>query len=142
MQSPKKPVTGAIIVSTSIHQEVDFKTSPQRIYEALLDSKEFSVFSGGAPAEIQREPGGAFSCFGGNIVGRNIELVPNRRIVQAWRVGVWPEGVYSIVKFELQGQGSGAKLILDHSGFPEESRDHLDGGWPKMYWEPLQKYLG
>jgi activator of HSP90 ATPase len=123
----------SITVSSSIHQEVDFETNPQRIYEALLDSKQFSAFTGGAPAEINGEAGGAFSFFGGAIVGRNIDLAPNRRIVQAWRVGMWPEGVYSLVKFELEKRGSGVRVILDHSSFPEEHREHLNSGWDRMY---------
>jgi activator of HSP90 ATPase len=69
---------------TSIHQEVNFKASPARMYEALLDAKQFSEFTRDR-AEIQRQPGGSFQLFGGRIVGRNIELVPNQRIVQAWR---------------------------------------------------------
>jgi activator of HSP90 ATPase len=125
----------------SIHQEADFKASPQRVYEALLDAKEFSAFSG-LPAEIRREAGGDFSCFGGHIVGRNVELVPNQRIVQAWRVVTWPEGAYSIAKFELKAQGSGTRLILDHVGFPEGLKDHLASGWKEHYWERLQKYFG
>ena len=76
------------------------------------------------------------------ISGRNIELKPNARIVQAWRAGNWPEGVYSVVRFELTGEGAATTLTLDQSGFPEEQREHLDGGWRKMYWEPLQKHLG
>jgi activator of HSP90 ATPase len=62
--------------SITIHQEIDFKASPQRLYEALLDSKQFTAFSG-RPADINREVGGAFSLFGGHIVGRNEEVVPN-----------------------------------------------------------------
>src|SRR6516225_5213730 len=71
--------------SIALHQEVDFKAAPARIYEALLDGKQFSAFSG-APATINREPGGTFSLFGGHIIGRNIELASNQRIIQAWRV--------------------------------------------------------
>jgi activator of HSP90 ATPase len=50
--------------------------------------------------------GGAFTLFGGYITGRHVELVPNDRIVQAWRTGGWAPGVYSIAKFELVEQGS------------------------------------
>jgi activator of HSP90 ATPase len=133
-------------MASAIQQEVIFKAIPKRVYDALLDSKQFSEFSGGAPAEISPDPGGAFSCFGGIITGRNIELVPNRRIVQAWRVKMWPEGLYSIVKFELRQQGSETHLVMDHVGFPQEMRAHLNGeepsgGWPRQYWEPLKKYL-
>ena len=132
-------------MTNAIQQEIVFKASPKRVYDALLDSKQFSEFTG-APAEINREPGGAFSCFGGVITGRNIELLPNQRIVQAWRVAMWPEGLYSIVKFELQPQGSETRLVIDHVGFPQQMRAHLngeeaDGGWHRQYWEPLKKYL-
>src|SRR5215813_444342 len=75
--------------SITIHQEIEFSATPQQVYEALLGSKKFTEFSG-RPAEINREVGGAFSLFKGHIIGRNLELVPNQRIVQAWRVVTWP----------------------------------------------------
>jgi activator of HSP90 ATPase len=126
--------------SITIHQEVDFNASPQRIYEALLDAKQFAAFSGRA-AKINREVGGAFSLFDGHIAGRNVELVPNKRIVQAWRTVDWPEGTYSIARFELKAQGSGTHLVFDHIGFPEGLRDHLAEGWEGHYWSLLKKYL-
>jgi activator of HSP90 ATPase len=126
--------------SITIHQEVDFTASPQRVYEALLDAKQFTAFSG-RPAEINREAGGAFSLFGGHIIGRNVELVPNQRIVQAWRVVTWPEGVYSIARFDLKARGSGTRLVFDHIGFPEGLHDHLADGWQSNYWALLKKYF-
>ena len=132
-------------MSTPIHQEVTIPASADRVYAALTESAQFAEVTGGAPAKIDAVEGGAFSCFGGAIEGRNIELVPGRRIVQAWRVCVgaakWDDGVYSIVKFELEDAGDSTKLILDQDGFPEDTREHLEGGWHKMYWEPLAKYL-
>src|SRR5258706_4874375 len=100
--------TGVEGLLTYLHQEVDIKASRQRIYDALLDSKQFAAFSG-MPAEINREPGGTFSMFGGLIIGRNVELVPKERIVQAWRPAHWEAGVYSLVKFELKEWGSQTK---------------------------------
>jgi uncharacterized protein YndB with AHSA1/START domain len=128
-------------MSEPILQEIVIKASPERVYAALTDSKQFSAFTGGAPAEINGAAGGAFSCFGGKIVGRNIELVANQRVVQAWRAGNWPDGLYSIVRFELARQGADTKLVFDHVGFPPDQRPHLEGGWNMMYWEPLKKYL-
>jgi activator of HSP90 ATPase len=127
-------------MSKPIHQEVDFKASPQQVYAALTDAKRFSAFSG-LPSLIDCQGGGAFKCFGGQITGRFIELTPNQRIVQTWHVAMWPDGVDSTVKFQLKEQGSGTRIILDHSDLPEENREHLDAGWPRMYWEPLKKYL-
>ena len=125
---------------TTIHQEVDFTATPTRIYEMLLDAKQFSACTQDT-AEIQPQPGGAFKLFGGRIEGRNVELVPNQRIVQAWRPADWPAGVYSVVKFELVPRGSGTRIILDHAGFTQEKWEGLREGWTIHYWNPLRKYL-
>jgi activator of HSP90 ATPase len=131
----------------TIHQEIDFTVSPQRIYEALLDSKEFSGFAAVAgefsakSAQIDRVPGGAFSLFEGHIIGRIVDLVPNQRVIQAWRVVDWPAGIYSIVRFELVPNGSGTHLIFDQTGFPVKLRDRLAAGWQSHYWDLLKKYL-
>lgn len=125
---------------TSLHQDVDFKASPQRIYEALLDAKQFAAMTG-MSAEIDPKAGGAFSTFGGLIVGRNIELIPNQRIVQAWRPTHWDPGVYSLVKFELKPQDSETRIVLDHTGFPEGDFESLNSGWKPRYWDPLRKFV-
>ena len=132
----------AITITKAIHQEEDFKARPQQIYDALLDAKQFSAFSGGRSAEIHGEVGGTFSLFAGHIVGLNVELVANHRIVQAWRVVTWPEGVYSIAAFELQEQGAGTRVLFSHTGFPPNLAEHLASGWQENYWKPLRKYVG
>lgn len=96
---------------------------------------------GNSPTNISRDLGGPFTLFRGHIIGRHVELVPGQRIVQAWRVVTWDPSVYSIVKFELNAQGSGTKLVFDHTGFPVGLAKHLADGWKDHYWEPLQKYL-
>ena len=83
----------------------------------------------------------AFNLYGGGVEGRNIELVENERIVQAWRGADWPAGHYSIVTFEFKPQDSGTVLVLNHTGFPGGAGDHLQAGWHKMYWEPLKAWL-
>jgi activator of HSP90 ATPase len=134
----------------TIHQEIDFKANRKRVYSALTNTKEFNKviqFSaagmslGNAPIDMSPAVGGTFSVFGGHIIGRHIELVADQRIVQAWRVVDWKPGVYSIALFQLNDQGSGARLIFDHTGFPQGQGQHLAEGWTSNYWEPLQKYL-
>jgi activator of HSP90 ATPase len=137
----------------SIHQEPVFKASPARVYEALTNTAQFdkvsklsaAMQSGMAPAtkptQIDPAPGGAFSLFGGYVTGRNIELVPNKRIVQAWRPMTWAPGIYSIAKFELASDDSGTKIIFDHTGFPPGTGQHLAEGWHENYWNPLVLFL-
>jgi activator of HSP90 ATPase len=132
----------------TIHQEVEFNVNPAKLYEALLGSKQFSECtskSGGgfsaASAKIDNTVGGEFAVFDGHIIGRILELVPNQRIVEAWRVADWPAGEYSIAKFELRAKGSGTQLIFDHKGFPENLKEHLALGWQQHYWDALSKYF-
>lgn len=146
------PMQNDKISSTAetIHHERDFKASPKRVYSALTESNQFNkviqlsaagMSSGNAPIEISNEEGGKFSLFGGHIVGRHIELVPDKRIVQAWRVVDWKPGTYSIAIFQLNEQDAGTRLVFDHTGFPQGLAEHLAEGWRSNYWEPLQKYL-
>jgi activator of HSP90 ATPase len=136
-QIPSAPPNDA---RTALHQEVAINAAPPRIYEALLDAKQFAAFSG-LPAEIDPKAGGAFTMFGGQIVGRNVELTPNTRIVQAWRPAHWDASVYSIVRFDLKPQGPGTLVVLEHYGFPQGEYEHLYSGWISHYWDPLKKFL-
>ncbi len=125
----------------AIHQEISINASPKAVFEALMNEKEHSTFTG-KPADINREAGGSFSCHDGMVHGRNIEITPNERIVQAWRVGPWPEGVYSVIKLDFNSEGENqTRIVLDHTGYPEEAHDHLAEGWHNMYWNPLKAYL-
>jgi len=136
----------------AIHQEPTFKASRKRVYEALTDAKQFdqvsrmseamqSMAKETKPAEMRSEAGGAFSLFGGYVNGRQLELVPDQRIVQAWRSEGWKPGEYSIVRFVFTDEGSGTKIIFDHRGFPPSTAEHLAEGWKANYWTPLEKYL-
>jgi activator of HSP90 ATPase len=137
----------------AIHQEPVIKASPKRVYEALTETAQFDKVIelsgvmksmqnlGNRPTQISREVGGAFTLFGGYVTGRHVELVPGRRIVQAWRAGSWDPGVYSIAKFELMEQGFATKIVFDHTGFPKGAAEHLASGWKEHYWEPLAKLL-
>jgi activator of HSP90 ATPase len=129
-------------MSYKIHQEVIINASPQQVYSILIETEEFSKINGGVPTEISPDAGGTFSCFGGMIVGRNIELVTNKRIVQAWRVKTWEPGVFSIAKFQLNNEDGKTKIEFDHVGFPESEYEHLNSGWYSNYWDPIKKFLG
>jgi uncharacterized protein YndB with AHSA1/START domain len=116
----------------SIHQEVTIDASPAAVYAVLTSSTDFTKMTGGRAAEIATEVGGALSMFGGDIRGRVVELVPGKRVVQAWRSQAWPDGVYSIVRFELNAEGNGTRLVFDQAGYPDGAEKMLEGGWHQM----------
>jgi activator of HSP90 ATPase len=138
----------------AIHQERSFKAGRQRVYDALTVQGQFDnviQLSGvmkasvmakmQTPTKLSSHAGGDFVLFGGYIVGRQIELVPNELIVQAWRELHWARGLYSIARFELIDQGGSTKLVFDHTGFPKGEAGHLAAGWQEHYWDPLSTFL-
>ncbi|MDQ0483899.1 SRPBCC family protein [Guptibacillus hwajinpoensis] len=127
-------------MGNTIHTELTFHTTPERLYTTLMNSDEFTDATG-AHAKIDACAGGAFSLFGGEIEGMTVELVPNERIVQAWRANNWNAGEFSIVRFVLKADGDQTLLVFDHIGFPEEYEEDLKGGWEEHYWSRLRGYL-
>ena len=144
--------SGISHTAAAIHQEPDFAASAARIYAALLDPRQFDrivALSGvmqamhlrSASSRISPHVGGAFALFGGYITGRQLELVRDRRIVQAWRAASWSEGIYSVARFELQAHDASCRIVFDHTGIPSDEAKSLAEGWPSHYWEPLRKLL-
>jgi len=136
------------VKSIIIRQVVYFGVAPHQLYRALLSSEQFSASTKKSfdmftvsSAKIDAREGGTFSVFDGHIIGRILELVPDKRIVEAWRVVDWPQGVYSIARFDLEPKETGTQLNFAHIGFPEGLKEHLADGWQLHYWDALKKYF-
>jgi len=115
--------------------------SARDIYNAWLDSLAHSEMTGGQ-ANISSEPGAAFSTWDGYISGRNLELVPGERIVQAWRTTKFDEDHEdSIVTITLEDRDDGALLTLSHSNVPDTHLGYEQGGWHTHYFEPMVAYF-
>jgi activator of HSP90 ATPase len=124
----------------TIHHDVTFAASPARVYRALMNSAEHAEYTG-LPAHIGDAEGETFSLFGGRVIGRHLELVPDQRIVQAWRATHWPDGLYTIVRITLHPEGDQTRLVLDHDAVPDTVAAHVDRHWKTRYWEALTCYL-
>jgi len=122
----------------TIRQSVTFKASPHEVYEALMDSKKHSEFTG-SEVQMNRNVGSEFSVYGGDIHGINLDLVPNQKIVQSWRYSDWPESHYSKATFSLKEVPSGTRLTFSQTGVPEEFYDDISQGWHDYYWEPMKE---
>jgi len=139
----------------AIHQEVMLRTPAQRVYRTLITASLFNRVVqasaamnssmkqklGAVPTQIDARPGGAFVLFGGYISGFNLELVPDVRLVQAWRSAGWKPGEYSIARFVLEPRGASTRVVFDHTGFPSEEAVPLAEGWQGNYWTPMVKVL-
>ena len=125
----------------TIKQKVKFKASPKTVYDLLADSREHSAFTR-HKATIGKQIGDPFSAYAGYIKGINVDLVPGKRIVQAWRASDFPEGIFSMATFNLKKTRDGnCELELIHRGVPKQLIPGLEKGWRKYYWERMKTYL-
>jgi len=124
----------------TIRQSVTIKASPHEVYEALIDSQKHARFTGGS-AKISRKLGGKFTAYDGYSEGTNLELVPDKKIVQTWRASDWPEGHYSRTTYTLTKVEGGTRLTFTQSGVPEDQYEDVSQGWKEYYWAPMKDML-
>ena len=126
---------------TIIKQRVSLPAAPEEVYEAFMDAKKHSEFTG-SKATSNPKVGGKFTAWDGYISGKNLGLEKGKRILQEWVTTEWPKG-YPPSKLELtlKRVKSGTELVMIHSSVPEEQADDLAEGWNEFYWKPLKEYF-
>ena len=126
----------------TIRQTVTLPGPPEAVYRALMTTKGHAAFTG-APARISPRVGGTFTAWDGYIHGKNLKLVPGKRIEQTWRPSEegWPSDHFSTVTFVLAKSPEGTRLTFTHAKVPAEHVAHLSSGWKESYWDPLRAYL-
>lgn len=129
------------IETKTIKQNVLFKAEPHEVYEALMDEKKHSKFTK-ARAHIEKKVGGKFYTYDKYIIGTNLDLIEDKKIVQSWHGSDWPQGHYSKATFLLKKTKEGTKLTFTQTGVPKERYADIKEGWEEHYWAPMKEMLG
>ena len=117
-----------------------FNVPPETIYEAWLGSETHSNMTGGK-ATASHLSGAEFSAWDDYITGKNIELVPNKKIVQSWRTTDFKSGdADSKISLFFEQLNEGTKLTLVHEDLPKGQPDY-EQGWKDHYFEPMKLYF-
>ena len=123
-----------------LKQAVMFDASSHEVFELLMDSKKHAAFTGDS-AKISRKSGSSFSAYGGYIEGKNIEIVPDKKIVQSWRASDWEEGHFSKATFEFKELKGKTKMTFTQENIPASQFASIKQGWIDFYWNPMKDYL-
>jgi len=127
--------------TTTIEQTEFIRAKPAEVYEAYVDPKKHSAFTG---SEATGEPkeGGKFSAWDGYISGKFLKLEKGKRVVQEWVTTEWPEGYgASVVELSFLEKGDGTEIRMVHSKVPAEQAKSYERGWIDFYWKPMKKYF-
>jgi uncharacterized protein YndB with AHSA1/START domain len=121
-----------------IAKSYQIAASPSTVWRALTDAETIDDWGGG-PVVMRPEAGTSFSLWDGDIHGTNVQVVPERCLVQEWYYGDWP--VASIVTFSLTPDTDGTLLELQHRRIPDDEVDDIDAGWDDYYVGAMKEYL-
>jgi activator of HSP90 ATPase len=125
----------------TIEQSVKFPCSPEVLFEMYMNSAKHSAATG-ARAQLTRREGGHFKAFDGVLSGRNLLIVPNHLVVQAWRSTAFKsDDPDSILVLEFSKVSGGTKVHMVHVNVPSQDHQGVSKGWPKFYWRPWKAYL-
>jgi activator of HSP90 ATPase len=128
------------IKTDNIFQVIEFESSVSEVYNALTDSNLLGKLTGMA-ASMETREGGAFHAWDNRCHGYMLYLKKETRIVQAWRHNDFPEGMYSIVTFDLEVTETGSRVSFNHTGVPEDASGWLTDTWRRDFWEPITEHL-
>ena len=110
------------------------EAAPEEVYTALTNAATIELWTGDH-AEMKPEVGTEFSMWDGSIVGKILELVEGKLIVQQWYFGdTSPE---SIVTIKLHPDKDACSLELRHTNIPDADFDDITAGWMDVYMASL-----
>jgi activator of HSP90 ATPase len=124
----------------TIKQTYLINATPDAVWRTLVDPEMIEGWGGG-PAKMDDKVGTKFSLWGGEIYGKNKEVIKNKKLVQEWwdNASKWEKP--SEVTFEIYEEKDGVRLEFIQENVPDENVKDIDDGWRQFYLGPLKNYL-
>jgi activator of HSP90 ATPase len=121
-----------------IKKVYNISTTIDHVWRALVDSDTIDEWGGG-PSKMDSKVGTEFELWNGDIYGKNIEVVKEKKLVQEWFGGDWAKP--SIVTFNLKKDKNETILKLEQINVPEEEFKDIEEGWDEYYLGPMKLML-
>ncbi|HEX2968822.1 MAG TPA: SRPBCC domain-containing protein [Bacteroidales bacterium] len=113
-------------------------TEPSDVYAALTNPYTIELWSG-YPAVMSTEPGSEFSLWEGDITGKNIEFIPDRKVVQEWYFGDQKEK--SIVTITIMPENGNSIVKVEQSNIPDADFNDIAEGWREYYMGAIMSFF-
>jgi len=137
--------TGAVVNTTTVTDNEEFRTTAEEAYKTFVDPARIAAFTRSPPKVFEgAHKGGKFELFGGNVSGEYLELEPNKKIVQSWRLAQWPEGHHSTLKIEFDQNDVDHVTVMrvTWDGVPVGQEDVTKRNWLEYYVKSIKQAFG
>ncbi len=111
---------------------------PSDVYSAITNPFTIELWSG-YPAEMSTVPGSEFSLWEGDITGKNLEFIADKKVVQEWYFGDQEEK--SIVTITIEPDRENSRVTVEHTNIPDEEFNDIAEGWREYYIEAIISFF-
>ncbi|KAL9538279.1 hypothetical protein MBANPS3_011048 [Mucor bainieri] len=139
--APAPNATPKKVNTTSLSDREEFQTSAHELYETLTDAQRASIWTRGH-VKLTQQVGSTYEFFNGNVTGEILELIPDKKIVQTWRLRSWPAGHFSKVTLELEQGSDSVTLKISQTGIPVGEEEIVQKNWSGYYWRAIKGSFG
>lgn len=122
----------------SLNRVYKIKATPEEVFNSVTNAVAIEIWSG-YKAIIQPVEGTEFELFEGDITGRIVEVVTDKKLVQEWYFGEQQE--QSIVTITFRQKGNSTIIELFHTNIPDEEIENIKEGWDSYFWGAIQKFF-
>lgn len=120
--------------------EIYIKTTPERLWQAIVDPELRAKYSFGLGVYTDWTPGSSYEARSPKapmalVEGENLVVDPPRKLVQTFRA-LWSDAVKSEgttrVTWEIEAVRDSCRLTVIHDQLRENANPELYGGWPQV----------
>ena len=116
----------------SITQKYEMDAKPEEVWDALVNSETIEIWSKDE-SKMTDDVGASWMLWGGQMFGKNLEVVKNKKLVQSWCYEEWDKDKPSKVTITLKPKGKKTIVELLHEDVPEKSVKSITEGWNTYY---------
>jgi activator of HSP90 ATPase len=120
----------------TIQQTYEMNATPEQVFDALVNPNIIQNWSEDE-VKMSAEVGAAFSLWGGQMFGTNLEVVKNKKLVQEWCYDQWEKP--SKVTFTIKVKDKKTIVDLLHEDVPEKSVNSIADGWDAYYLGAIKR---
>jgi activator of HSP90 ATPase len=111
---------------------------PSDIYSALTNPYTIELWSGYA-AVMSEQPGSEFSYWEGDICGKNLEFIKDKKIVQEWYFG--DQEAKSVVTVTIQKDKENSLVTVEHTNIPDDDFHDIAEGWREFIMGAIKDFF-
>ena len=121
----------------SFKKTFSINAEPSDIYAALTNPYTIELWSG-YHSLMPSKAGEEFNMWDGDICGKIIDLVPDKKVVQEWYFG--DREIDSVVTITIAGNGGNSKVTVVQTNIPCEDYQNIEEGWNEYYMGAIKRF--